>query len=73
MPQLGEERWKRCPRLRRLETVEEYALRLEAGNLEPPVYAMIQSEEGECHISCSTDAECSAALGTCYMGACVIW
>ena len=73
VPKLGEERWKRCPRLRRLETAQEYALRLEADNLEPPVYAMIQSEEGECHISCSTDAECPEALGTCYMGACVIW
>lgn len=73
VPKLGEGRWYRCPRLRRAESDEEWLQRLEAGDGEAPLYPMVESDEGECHISCSTDAECPERLGSCYMGVCVVW
>lgn len=74
VPKVGEGGWYRCPRLTRPETDEEYIVRVGEGEAaRAPSFPMVESEEGECHISCSRDADCPEMLNTCYMGVCVIW
>ena len=64
----------RCPRLARPETAERYAERVDAGVEEAPVYNMVESENGECWITCQGDEDCpQESMRFCYMGTCVVW
>ena len=60
MPVIGRSQ-PRCPRLA-----------IEGGSGNDEFYPMLETENGECWVTCSDSAQCPSSLPECYMGFCVV-
>ena len=60
VPVIGPQQ-RRCPQLR-----------IEGSSAEDAFYPMLETEDGECWVSCSESEQCPSSLSECYMGFCVV-